>query len=1343
MQVMVGNNYGSYTFNAATGVITFSGLPYPLAAGQVKLIVNTMTNTSIFNLLDPTQKATYSGNTITLSYNTSAMSDSDPLQIYMDVPAEYVPQAVVGTFYQATQPVSVSNFPSSQHVTVDNPTTSISVSNLPSTQAVTGTVDVGNFPSTQAVTGTFWQGTQPVSGSVSVNNLPTTQSVTFPSAQHVIVDSGDATQYTAGATAATPTGTVALGKNSSNVLEALSLDSSGNLNVNVQVGGGSGSGGNVTIISPVDGSGNVKVAVENSIAVTGTFWQTTQPVSGTVGISGTVPVSGTFYQATQPVSGTVTANISGSISNTAFGVTGDVAIVNSTTSGKTKLAVTADPVTFASPQHVIVDSATLGTVAVSGTFWQATQPVSSTQLPAALDGSGNLKVAVENTSLAVTGTFWQATQPVSGSVSVSNFPATQAVSWSGQSVGITGTVPVSGTFWQATQPVSGSVSVSNFPATQPVSGTVSVSGTVPVSGTFWQTTQPVSGTVTSNQGTALVGAKWSVQVDNASAIAVADSAAETYLGNISGAVDSGQMIVSVNNASIPVTGTFWQATQPVSGTVVAQLEDGSGNPISSTGGALNVNVSGGANTQYTDGAAAATPTGTVAMGQWAGTVQALQTDPFGNLSISFGKNTDMFGDLVASPRWAQFECNFSGGQLDNSLITPTGTGTISFANGGASIATTTATSTSENMTSTVTLEYRVAHEWFCYMTASFTTGVAGSHQRIGLFNGSPANPQDGFFIGYEGTTFGITQFQNFVGQGSFATEAAPSIAHSAMNGDPLDGTSASLFTSSGSPVVWNPTNINLYRIRGGWLGTGVCVLEILSPDGNWVVMHTYRFPNTLPTAYTYTTTWNYQAEVLNTTNTSNIVMYMGGASFGSTDPTYRMTDTMSNTTLAQTTRSAMFGQYNSTPSTITSGNFGALQVDINGNLKTTSIDGTILDTQTSITSTGAGATYTVAGYGYLSFQFGGNWAGFIRIEASNDGVNWIQQYVQYLGTGYITDVVSIPTIVQVAAASVYMRYYVISLDMGVITVKVVGNTGTIPTTSLLGLAFDLNSGVQLNTNIANIKTDTIGGLLSSDAPAPILISGGIGQPNLIVDTQGYESLNITTETLAATVTCSNAKVTWSALSGAPLVLGALTTSVAAATGYSFPCIARYIRFVPTAAGTATVYLRSQPWSGTYTTSVPTSTASNNLAQIGATTVVSGGVAGTLAVGGNVAVGSAQTNNPIVVGGVDTSNLTRRLQTDASGRPIIASIDQANITRALGTISPNNNAQNLPALAVQDLAQFEGQSLVDLMAQILIELRILNYYNYNLPTLLTTGLTNSTGDEPAALRNDPVISTVFG
>lgn len=50
-----------------------------------------------------------------------------------------------------------------------------------------------------------------------------------------------------------------------------------------------------------------------------------------------------------------------------------------------------------------------------------------------------------------------------GTVTVSNFPATQNVA---------GSVSVSN--FPATQPISGSVSVSNFPATQPVSGTVGI-----------------------------------------------------------------------------------------------------------------------------------------------------------------------------------------------------------------------------------------------------------------------------------------------------------------------------------------------------------------------------------------------------------------------------------------------------------------------------------------------------------------------------------------------------------------------------------------------------------------------------------------------------------------------------------------------------------------------------------------------------------------------------------------------------------------------------------------------------------------------------------------------------
>lgn len=145
----------------------------------------------------------------------------------------------------------------------------------------------------------------------------------------------------------------------------------------------------------------------DSVAVTGTFWQATQPVSGTFW-QATQPVSGTFWQATQPVSGTVTANIgtSGSLALDAS-VTGLHVAQASTTSGQTG-GLTQGAVTTAAPSYTTAKTNPLSlntagglrvdgsgvTQPVSGTFWQATQPVS--------------------------GTFWQATQPVSGTVTVTD-----------------------------------------------------------------------------------------------------------------------------------------------------------------------------------------------------------------------------------------------------------------------------------------------------------------------------------------------------------------------------------------------------------------------------------------------------------------------------------------------------------------------------------------------------------------------------------------------------------------------------------------------------------------------------------------------------------------------------------------------------------------------------------------------------------------------------------------------------------------------------------------------------------------------------------------------------------
>src|SRR3974377_1949992 len=83
-----------------------------------------------------------------------------------------------------------------------------------------------------------------------------------------------------------------------------------------------------------------------------------------------------------------------------------------------------------------------------------------------------------------------------------------------------------------------------------VAGTVGISGTVPVSGKVSISgTSTITGTVTANQG----GAPWTMKPDGT---------VWTLTGTSAN--------VNVTNASIAVTGTFWQAPQPVSGTVTVK-----------------------------------------------------------------------------------------------------------------------------------------------------------------------------------------------------------------------------------------------------------------------------------------------------------------------------------------------------------------------------------------------------------------------------------------------------------------------------------------------------------------------------------------------------------------------------------------------------------------------------------------------------------------------------------------------------------------------------------------------------------------------------------------------------
>ena len=550
--------------------------------------------------------------------------------------------------------------------------------NVNVTGSIPSTVSVSNFPSTQAVTGTFWQATQPVSAS----SLPLPAGAATASGQATeaaSLSSIDGKTPALGQAASAASSPVVLASDQSPIPITGTITAS-----NPSIGtNGAAAPASSTQAAGKDGSGNLRplqVSTAGVLSVDGSA--VTQPVSGSVSVSNfpaTQPVSAAALplptgaataanqstanaslssidsKLTSPLSvqGTVGAKLSDAAGNAIGSTSGALNVAITSGGGTDPSAGTPGAALPASATYIGVNDGSgnligLKAVAgalkvdgsavtqpVSGTFWQATQPVSAASLPlpagaataanqstantalaaiqASVGGtlivngsgvtqpvSGSVSVSNFPSTQAVTGNFWQATQPVSGTVGVSSLPALPAGS------NAIGSVSVSN--FPATQPVSGSVAVSNFPATQPVSGTVGISGTVPVSGTFWQATQPVSG---------------SVSVSNLPAVGQTTSSASLPVVLAS---DQGALPVTATALPLP-SGAATAANQSTANTALAAIQ-------SSVAGTLTVNGSG--VTQPVSAASLPLPTGaaTAANQSTANTsLAAIQSSLSGSLAV--------------------------------------------------------------------------------------------------------------------------------------------------------------------------------------------------------------------------------------------------------------------------------------------------------------------------------------------------------------------------------------------------------------------------------------------------------------------------------------------------------------------------------------------------------------------------------------------------------------------------------------------------------------------------------------------------------------------------------------
>jgi hypothetical protein len=339
----------------------------------------------------------------------------------------------------------------------------------------------------------------------------------------------------------------------------------------------------------------VAISPNNTIPVSGAFYQTTQPVSiaampttpisdggGSITVDGTLAVTGTFWQATQPVSGPLTDTqlratpvpVSGSLTATIGAnstvdlsrvggvavVTGGIAgtqgigganIVNVVMANAGNPVVMAGAVSTTNPAYTAGNSAylslnTSGGLRVDGSGY--VQPVS--------DNNGSLTVdAPVGTPAFVrlsNGTSAIDTLPVTGSVTVSQATGTNLH-----------TVVDSGQVTATQSGVWNIGSITTMPTTT-VTGTVAAtqSGTWNIGSITTMPSTPVTDSGGSLTVDAPVGTPAFVRLSNGTSAIDTLPVSGTVAATQSGTWNIGSITTM---PSTPVTGTFWQTTQPVSG----------------------------------------------------------------------------------------------------------------------------------------------------------------------------------------------------------------------------------------------------------------------------------------------------------------------------------------------------------------------------------------------------------------------------------------------------------------------------------------------------------------------------------------------------------------------------------------------------------------------------------------------------------------------------------------------------------------------------------------------------------------------------------------------------------
>jgi hypothetical protein len=113
--------FQDYTFNAATKQITFNTTDV-VSLNQVLVITNVTDNVIIYNFAEPAKGGVIANNVLTLTYNTTTMSNSDSLQIFLDLygtPSTDDSVVLLRRLIQLLTPIATQDTNQRQRVAVD------------------------------------------------------------------------------------------------------------------------------------------------------------------------------------------------------------------------------------------------------------------------------------------------------------------------------------------------------------------------------------------------------------------------------------------------------------------------------------------------------------------------------------------------------------------------------------------------------------------------------------------------------------------------------------------------------------------------------------------------------------------------------------------------------------------------------------------------------------------------------------------------------------------------------------------------------------------------------------------------------------------------------------------------------------------------------------------------------------------------------------------------------------------------------------------------------------------------------------------------------------------------